>query len=81
MQEKHNKEADRFSLRKSVLIWTAGIFLGWGAAFIVVYHLIKSSVSDGQQVEMAGQMKKFEPESIEPAAGNPDSGSATPTKP
>ncbi len=69
---KNNKnDSDRFSLRKSVLIWTAGIFLGWGAAFVIVYKLIESSVSGGgdQQTHMAAIKKPVQVEDIEPAAG------------
>ncbi len=68
MQNNKN-ESDRFSLRKSVLIWTAGIFLGWGAAFVIVYKLIESSVSGGQQTQIAAAKKPVSVENIEPAAG------------
>lgn len=69
MNKGNDTSTDKFSLRKSVLIWTAGIFLGWGAAFVIVYKLIKTSVSDGQQSEVATVNKPLDPASIEPAAG------------
>jgi hypothetical protein len=67
---KKNEDGPRLSLRKSVLIWTVGIFLGWGAAFILVYNLIKTSVSQGNVGEqIMANSESSNPELIEPAAG------------
>jgi hypothetical protein len=64
------EEASRLSLRKSFLIWTIGIFLGWGAAFVLVYNLIKTSVANGNANEqMMAKAPSQNPELIEPAAG------------
>jgi hypothetical protein len=64
------EEGPRLSLRKSVLIWTVGIFLGWGAAFILVYNLIKTSVANGNASEqIMAKAQAQDSELIEPAAG------------
>jgi hypothetical protein len=51
MIKKKDENAGKLSLRKSVLVWTAGILIGWGAAFILIVQLIKTSVSDGRGTE------------------------------
>jgi hypothetical protein len=82
MIKKKDENAGKLSLRKSVLVWTAGILIGWGAAFILIVQLIKTSVSDGRNAEatqIVSRDKRVTPpqrmEDIEPAAGP-----ATPAK-
>jgi hypothetical protein len=66
------EESSRLSLRRSFLIWTIGIFLGWGAAFVLAYNLIKSSVANGNAGEqIVAKAPPQNPEDIEPAAGTP----------
>jgi hypothetical protein len=48
MVKNKNEQAGKLSLRRSILVWTAGILIGWGAAFVLIVQLIKTSVSDGQ---------------------------------
>jgi hypothetical protein len=79
MIKKKNEDAGKLSLRKSVLVWTAGILIGWGAAFILIVQLIKTSVSDGRSADgtqIVSTDKRTapvpNPEDIEPAAGTPD---------
>ncbi len=75
MISKNNKESPLFSLRNSVLVWVAGIMLGWGIAVIGVYQWIKSSnngrVVAGKVDPILAQARDANTLSqIEPAAGN-----------
>ena len=43
MISKNNKDSQLMSPRNSVLVWVAGIMLGWGMAVVGVYQWIKTS--------------------------------------
>lgn len=38
-----DKDSGRLSLRNSVLVWCAGIVIGWGFAVVLFYQLIRHS--------------------------------------
>lgn len=37
----------RLSLRNSILVWVAGIVIGWGCAVVLFYQLIRDSGAEG----------------------------------
>ena len=69
-----DQSAGRLSLRNSILVWVAGIVIGWGCAVVLFYQLIRDSAEEGRlgspmiaEVQDAASVAD-----IEPAAG-PDS--------
>jgi hypothetical protein len=80
MGKRKIEESGKLSPRRSILVWTVGILIGWGAAFILIVQLIKTSVSDGQTANstqvVSSPAKKPDStgrvEDIEPAAGPGD---------
>lgn len=77
---KNNKDNQLFSIRNSVLVWVAGIMLGWGIAVIGVYQWIKTS-NNGPVINSAAPIVAHGNEArsrdgkrlseIAPAAGKP----------
>ncbi len=64
----------KLSMRKSILVIVTGILLGWGAAFVVVYQLIRSSAEDGNPTTMTAEAPTDrEIDEMQPAAGTPPS--------
>jgi hypothetical protein len=65
-------KSGKLSMRKSVLVIVTGILLGWGAAFVVVYQLIRTSAEDGNPASLTAQAPTDrEIDEIEPASGIP----------
>jgi hypothetical protein len=62
----------RLSMRKSVLVWVAGMFVGWGIAVVLVYQLISKTRMG--EAGIAGDMIAIDHQAealakISPAAG------------
>lgn len=74
-----NKEKDsgQYSPRNSLLIWVAGIVLGWGFAVVVVYQVIKgpdtvvTAEADVSSATQNAQNDEAQLQEIAPAAGKP----------
>jgi hypothetical protein len=71
----------RMSMRKSVLVWIAGMFLGWGIAVVLVYQLIRTSRVDvTAEAPLVADRQAEEMSKITPAAGDPVQQKAPPAK-
>lgn len=74
----NKNSSGHYSPRNSILIWVAGIVLGWGCAVVLVYQVIKGqdSVSPNSNEPMVADSRTSQMEkqlgAIEPAAGAPD---------
>lgn len=69
-----DQSAGRLSLRNSILVWVAGIVIGWGCAVVLFYQLIRDSAEEGRLGApiVAEARDAAAVADIEPAAG-PDS--------
>ena len=70
-----DQSAGRLSLRNSILVWVAGIVIGWGCAVVLFYQLIRDSAEEGRLSGapiVAEARDAVGVADIEPAAG-PDS--------
>lgn len=43
-----DQSTGRLSLRNSILVWVAGIVIGWGCAVVLFYQLIRDSTEEGR---------------------------------
>ena len=72
MQTRETRSA-HFSPRSTLLIWVAGIVLGWGCAVVVVYQVIKGPgtaiAPDGAPMVAENREAERALSAIEPAAG------------
>lgn len=63
----------RLSLRNSILVWVAGIVIGWGCAVVLFYQLIRDS-SEERGIDapalIAESSETIGVADIEPAAGS-----------
>jgi hypothetical protein len=41
------QSSGRLSPRSSILVWVAGIVVGWGFAFVLVYQVIRGAEENG----------------------------------
>ncbi|HEY4548301.1 MAG TPA: hypothetical protein VIG90_17995 [Pedomonas sp.] len=67
-----DQSASRLSLRNSILVWVAGIVIGWGCAVVLFYQLIRDSAEDGRiagAAMIAESRDAMGVADIEPAAG------------
>lgn len=69
-----DQSTGRLSLRNSILVWVAGIVIGWGCAVVLFYQLIRDSAEEGRLahsplVAEAGEGAAGLAD-IEPAAGS-----------
>lgn len=83
------QSSGRLSLRNSILVWVAGIVIGWGCAVVLFYQLIRHSGAETPATgKPAAAMIAEERDAtgladIAPAAGEPtaDAGSTAPAAP
>lgn len=71
-----DQSASRLSLRNSILVWVAGIVIGWGCAVVLFYQLIRDSTEDGRlsgAAMVAEARNASSVADIEPAAGPSES--------
>lgn len=66
-----DQNASRLSMRNSILVWVAGIVIGWGCAVVLFYQLIRDSAEEGRPgVQMVAEAQDaVGVADIEPAAG------------
>ena len=70
----------RLSLRNSILVWVAGIVIGWGCAVVLFYQLIRDSSEDrGMHTRalMAESSEAVGVADIAPAAGGDEALAST----
>jgi len=70
-----DQSTGRLSLRNSILVWVAGIVIGWGCAVVLFYQLIRDSAEEGRLAHsplVAEAEKAAGLADIEPAAGSPE---------
>ena len=71
-----DQSAGRLSLRNSILVWVAGIVIGWGCAVVLFYQLIRDSAEEGRltgSALIAESRNAVGVADIEPAAGPDES--------
>lgn len=66
-----DQSASRLSMRNSILVWVAGIVIGWGCAVVLFYQLIRDSAEEGRNPSpiVAESRDAAGVANIEPAAG------------
>jgi len=67
-----DQSTGRLSLRNSILVWVAGIVIGWGCAVVLFYQLIRDSAEEGRLARaplIAEVQDSASVADIEPAAG------------
>lgn len=69
-----DQSASRLSMRNSILVWVAGIVIGWGCAVVLFYQLIRDSTEEGRNPSpiVAEARDAVGIADIEPAAGPAD---------
>jgi hypothetical protein len=76
MQTNYKNNSGRLSMRTSILVWTAGIMLGWGIAVVTAYVLIRNH-EPASQVSEGSDAKARELNAIAPAAGGKTNSTGT----